>query len=308
MNTQFRRPHRLGTKPGRTAAQLPQHRDERRACAAGRLARRADLGQPALVGVLRVVLDHRPVDPDRRRGAVARPARLGQPGAHDAVLPGRGARGQARARPRASCATGAAWRSRCWPRSADSPCRCSSTWRSTPASHRRTAGAPRCRPTRPSPSACWRWWRPHATRLRVRLLTIVVIDDLVALLVIATVYTEHIELMPLLIALGLFAVLLGLRFVPIGGRLQVAALLGVAIWVALHESGVDPVITGLVVGPRHDRLHARARRARASDRADAHVPRAADARARTLGPGRDRGRAVGQRTPPVPPASRGPAT
>ena len=89
---------------------------------------------------------------------------------------------------------------------------------------------------------------PQATRLRVRLLTIVVIDDLVALIVIATVYTEHIEMTPLLIAFGLFAVLLGLRFVPFGGRLQAAALLGVAIWVALHESGVDPVITGLAVG------------------------------------------------------------
>ena len=89
---------------------------------------------------------------------------------------------------------------------------------------------------------------PRATRLRVRLLTIVVIDDLVALIVIATVYTEHVELVPLLIALGLFAVLLGLRFVPFAGRLQAAALLGVALWVALHESGVDPVITGLAVG------------------------------------------------------------
>jgi Na+/H+ antiporter NhaA len=89
---------------------------------------------------------------------------------------------------------------------------------------------------------------PRATRLRVRLLTIVVIDDLVALIVIATVYTEHVELVPLLIALGLFALLLGLRFVPFAGRLQAAALLGVAIWVAVHESGVDPVITGLVVG------------------------------------------------------------
>jgi Na+/H+ antiporter NhaA len=89
---------------------------------------------------------------------------------------------------------------------------------------------------------------PQATRLRVRLLTIVVIDDLVALIVIATVYTEHVELVALLIALGLFAVLLGLRFVPFAGRLQVAALLGVGVWVALHESGVEPVITGLVVG------------------------------------------------------------
>jgi Na+/H+ antiporter NhaA len=89
---------------------------------------------------------------------------------------------------------------------------------------------------------------PGATRLRVRLLTLVVIDDLVALLVIATVYTEQVELMPLLIALGLFAVLLVLRFVPVPWRLQAAALLGVAVWVALHESGVDPVITGLAVG------------------------------------------------------------
>jgi Na+/H+ antiporter NhaA len=89
---------------------------------------------------------------------------------------------------------------------------------------------------------------PRATRLRVRLLTLVVIDDLVALIVIATVYTEHIELVPLLVALGLFAILLGLRFVPFAARLQTAAVLGVAIWVALHESGVDPVITGLAVG------------------------------------------------------------
>ena len=34
---------------------------------------------------------------------------------------------------------------------------------------------------------------PGATRLRVRLLTLVVIDDLVALLVIATVYTENVD-------------------------------------------------------------------------------------------------------------------
>ena len=38
---------------------------------------------------------------------------------------------------------------------------------------------------------------PGAERLRVRLLTVLVIDDLVALLVIATVYTEDVELVPL---------------------------------------------------------------------------------------------------------------
>jgi Na+/H+ antiporter NhaA len=88
----------------------------------------------------------------------------------------------------------------------------------------------------------------HAARLRVRLLTLVVIDDLVALMVIATVYTESVDLMPLLIALGLFGLLLALRFAPQGWRLQAATVLGVAVWVALHESGVDPVVTGLAVG------------------------------------------------------------
>jgi Na+/H+ antiporter NhaA len=87
-----------------------------------------------------------------------------------------------------------------------------------------------------------------ATRLRVRLLTIVVIDDLVALLVIATVYTDDVELVPLLVAAGLFSLLLALRFAPVGWRGEAAAVVGVGVWVALFESGIDPVIAGLAVG------------------------------------------------------------
>jgi Na+/H+ antiporter NhaA len=89
---------------------------------------------------------------------------------------------------------------------------------------------------------------PNGTRLRVRLLTAAVFDDLVALVVIATVYTSHVSVVPLLVAVGLFAGLLGLRYAPHAWRLQAAALLGVAFWVALHESGIDPVIAGLAVG------------------------------------------------------------
>jgi Na+/H+ antiporter NhaA len=87
-----------------------------------------------------------------------------------------------------------------------------------------------------------------ATRLRVRLLTLAVIDDLVALLVIATVYTEEVSVVPLVVALGLFGALVGLRYVPVPWRLQTAVLLGVALWIALHLSGVDPVIAGLAAG------------------------------------------------------------
>jgi Na+/H+ antiporter NhaA len=89
---------------------------------------------------------------------------------------------------------------------------------------------------------------PGGTRLRVTLLTIAVIDDLVALLVIATVYTDHVSFVPLAVALGLFVVLIGLHYVPITWRRQAAVPLGVGIWVAVYESGIDPVISGLAVG------------------------------------------------------------
>jgi Na+/H+ antiporter NhaA len=89
---------------------------------------------------------------------------------------------------------------------------------------------------------------PSATRLRVRLLTIAVFDDLFALLVIATVYTDHVDTVALVVAIGLFALLAALRFLPFAWRIQVAALIGVGVWVAMFESGVDPVVTGLAVG------------------------------------------------------------
>ena len=89
---------------------------------------------------------------------------------------------------------------------------------------------------------------PGGTRLRVRLLTVAIFDDLVALGVIATVYTEDLSLVPLASAVALFVALFALRYAPIAWRGQVAVILGAAIWVAVYESGVDPVITGLAVG------------------------------------------------------------
>jgi Na+/H+ antiporter NhaA len=87
-----------------------------------------------------------------------------------------------------------------------------------------------------------------ATRLRVFLLTLAIVDDLVALLVIATVYTDSVSVLPLAIALALFGLLFGLGYAPVAWRRPVAAGVGVAIWVALLESGIDPVISGLAVG------------------------------------------------------------
>jgi len=89
---------------------------------------------------------------------------------------------------------------------------------------------------------------PGGTRLRVRLLPLAVFDDLAALVVIATVYTSHVSVVPLVVAIGLFGTLVALRYAPHAWRIQAAAVLGVAFWVALYESGIDPVIAGLAIG------------------------------------------------------------
>jgi len=84
-------------------------------------------------------------------------------------------------------------------------------------------------------------------RLRSFMLTVVVVDDLVALVVIATVYTHHVALVAALAALGVFALTLAVR--ALGVRYgAVYAALGLVMWVAVFESGVDPVIVGLALG------------------------------------------------------------
>ena len=83
--------------------------------------------------------------------------------------------------------------------------------------------------------------------VRAFLLTVAVVDDVVALAVIATVYSGHVEWRPLVITLAIFAVILLVRASRIRhGRIYV--LLGVAAWATLFSSGVDPVAVGLVMG------------------------------------------------------------
>lgn len=84
-------------------------------------------------------------------------------------------------------------------------------------------------------------------RLRGFILTLTVVDDIVGLVVIATVYTHHLTVVPLIIAiamitLAVFAASLRIHY----GLLYFA--LAAASWVALVESGVDPVVVGLAAG------------------------------------------------------------
>jgi Na+/H+ antiporter NhaA len=84
-------------------------------------------------------------------------------------------------------------------------------------------------------------------RLRAFMLTVVVVDDILALVVIATVYTETVSVSALLVAVGLFGAVLVAKALRVRVGLIYFAL-GAAIWVALLESGVEPVVVGLAMG------------------------------------------------------------
>jgi Na+/H+ antiporter NhaA len=86
-----------------------------------------------------------------------------------------------------------------------------------------------------------------ATRMRVFLLSLAVVDDLCGLVVIATVYSAHVSVLALAIAVAFLAAFLALRYAP-SWRHPLSIAAGVGMWVAMFKSGVDPVISGLAVG------------------------------------------------------------
>jgi Na+/H+ antiporter NhaA len=84
-------------------------------------------------------------------------------------------------------------------------------------------------------------------RLRAFMLTVVVVDDIVALLVIAFAYSGRVDGMALLVTTGLLVVVLAVRALHVQVGLPYAVL-GIAMWVAMVNSGVDPLVVGLVMG------------------------------------------------------------
>jgi Na+/H+ antiporter NhaA len=84
-------------------------------------------------------------------------------------------------------------------------------------------------------------------RMRVFVLTVFVVDDLAALVVIAIAYSDHITFTPLVVAAAAFALLL----LAVRLRLQQRVLffaLGIVMWGALRAGGVDPIVAGLAIG------------------------------------------------------------
>jgi Na+/H+ antiporter NhaA len=84
-------------------------------------------------------------------------------------------------------------------------------------------------------------------RLHTFILTVAVVDDFVALAVIAVAYSEHLSWTPLLIGVGALVAAALVR--RTGTRRGVVyALFGIVAWGAFLQSGVDPVVVGLIMG------------------------------------------------------------
>jgi Na+/H+ antiporter NhaA len=84
-------------------------------------------------------------------------------------------------------------------------------------------------------------------RLRAFMLTVVVADDVFAIVVIALVYSGSVRVVPVLVAVAFLGGILVMRRLGIRVGLVYFSL-GVGVWVALLKSGIEPVVAGLVIG------------------------------------------------------------
>jgi Na+/H+ antiporter NhaA len=87
----------------------------------------------------------------------------------------------------------------------------------------------------------------YPTSLRAFILTVAVVDDLVALVVIAIAFTNDVHAVALAVGVTVFVLILVLRNrgVHNGGPYLV---LGIVAWVAFLKSGIDPIVVGLAMG------------------------------------------------------------
>jgi Na+/H+ antiporter NhaA len=84
-------------------------------------------------------------------------------------------------------------------------------------------------------------------RVRTYLLTFAIVDDVAGIVIIAVVYSGRIDLAALVVGLAILGAVVAARGRGIRNG-AVYLLLGVAAWVAFFDSGVDPVVVGLIMG------------------------------------------------------------
>lgn len=83
--------------------------------------------------------------------------------------------------------------------------------------------------------------------LKLFLLTLAVVDDIGAVLVIAIFYTAHLSIAPLLLAAAILACILVLQKMRLL-NLTLFVALGILLWIAIYASGVHASIAGVLLG------------------------------------------------------------
>lgn len=120
-------------------------------------------------------------------------------------------------------------------------------------------------------------------RLRTFLLTLAVVDDIGALVVIALFYNEGLQALPLAIVAVLLVALALVRFLRVG-RGPAYTVLGFALWLAVAAAGVHPTLAGVAVAlliPVYPPKRLEVERAAELTRAFRESPNTAYARAAT---------------------------
>jgi Na+:H+ antiporter, NhaA family len=84
-------------------------------------------------------------------------------------------------------------------------------------------------------------------RLRLFLLTLAIVDDIGAIGVMALFYSDELVTSALIVSAALVVLLLVLRWLGVW-RLAPYVLTGIALWLAVHESGVHATLAGVVLG------------------------------------------------------------
>ena len=86
-----------------------------------------------------------------------------------------------------------------------------------------------------------------APSLKLFLLALAIVDDIGAVLVIAVAYTRDIDPASLAVAAGVVALIASMRMAGVRARVAYVVA-GVALWLALHGSGLHATLAGVVLG------------------------------------------------------------
>lgn len=89
--------------------------------------------------------------------------------------------------------------------------------------------------------------RSAPASLKPFLLTLAIVDDIGAIIVIAVFYSDGVSWTALGVAVGLMIVIVALQRIHVRAT-AVYVLLGIGVWLAVFESGVHPTIAGVALG------------------------------------------------------------